>query len=129
MSKHLPNNKKLKTNAQNLRKQLTKWERHLWYDFLREYPIQFNRQKNIGEYIVDFYCKQAMLVVELDGRYHRDDDVVIKDKERSEYLEKLGITVLRFENSEIDNDFLKVCDKIDAMVYTLTNKDSELLEK
>ena len=129
MSKHLPNNKKLKTNAQNLRKQLTKWERHLWYDFLREYPIQFNRQKNIGEYIVDFYCKQAMLVVELDGRYHRDDDVVIKDKERSKYLEKLGITVLRFENSEIDNDFLKVCDKIDAMVYTLTNKDSELLEK
>ena len=121
MYKNLPNNKKLRTNAQNLRKQATKWEKHLWYDFLKNYPIQFNRQKNIGEYIVDFYCKQAMLVVELDGEYHRDDDVFLKDEKRTKYLKKLGLTVLRFRNSEIDKDFSKVCDKIDAMVSVLAD--------
>ena len=119
MSKHLPSNKNLRTNAQNLRKQATKWEKHLWYDFLKNYPIQFNRQKNIGEYIVDFYCKQASLAIELDGEYHRDDDAYRKDEKRSKYLEGLGITVLRFKNREIDTEFSKVCDKIDAMVKSL----------
>ncbi|MBE6680135.1 MAG: endonuclease domain-containing protein [Ruminococcaceae bacterium] len=119
MSKHLPSNKELRTNAQNLRKQATKWEKHLWYDFLKNYPIQFNRQKNIGEYIVDFYCKQASLVIELDGEYHRDDDASRKDEKRTKYLEDFGITVLRFKNREIDAEFTKVCDKIDAMVKSL----------
>ena len=122
MSKHLPTNKNMRTNAQNLRKQATKWEKHLWYDFLKDYPIQFNRQKSIGEYIVDFYCKQAMLVIELDGEYHRDDDVFLKDEKRTMYLEELGITVLRFRNSEIDREFSKVCDKIDTVVNNLKKK-------
>lgn len=116
MYNNLPNNKKLRINAQNLRRQATKWEKHLWYDYLRDYPVQFNRQKNIGDYIVDFYCKQAKLVVELDGEYHRDEDVFVSDENRTAYLEQLGITVIRFRNKEIDENFSKVCDKIDAVI-------------
>ena len=101
---------------------MTKEERRLWYDFLKSYPIQFNRQKNIGNYIVDFYCKQVKLVVELDGEYHRDEDVFISDKKRAEYLEQLEITVIRFKNEEIDKDFSKVCNKIDAMVNALKKR-------
>lgn len=122
MYKNLPNNKNLRVNAQALRKEATKWERRLWYDFLKSYPIQFNRQKNIGNYIVDFYCKQVKLVVELDGEYHRDEDVFISDKKRAEYLEQLEMTVIRFKNEEIDKDFSKVCNKIDAMVNALKKR-------
>ena len=122
MYNNLPNNKKLRTNAQNLRRQATQWEKHLWYDFLKNYPVQFNRQKNIGEYIVDFYCKRVKLVVELDGEYHRDEDVFISDNKRTEYLEQLGITVLRFKNEELDKDFSKVCNRIDVMVNELKKK-------
>ena len=122
MYKNLPNNKNLRVNAQALRKEATKWERRLWYDFLKSYPIQFIRQKNIGNYIVDFYCKQVKLVVELDGEYHRDEDVFISDKKRAEYLEQLEITVIRFKNEEIDKDFSKVCNKIDAMVNALKKR-------
>ena len=119
MSKHLPNNKTLRTNAQMLRKQATPWENHLWYDFLKSHPIQFNRQKNIGNYIVHFYCKQASLAVELDGAYHRDEDTFCKDAQRTEELAKLGITVLRFKNSEVDKNFDRVCEKIDGTVKLL----------
>ena len=123
MYKHLPNNKKLRTNAQALRRQATRWEKHLWYDYLKNYPVQFNRQKNVGNYIVDFYCKQASLAIELDGEYHRDDDVHTADKERTACLEQLGITVMRFKNSEIDENFSKVCGKIDAMVNEIIKKN------
>ena len=91
----------------------------MWYDFLKDYPVQFNRQKNIGNYIVDFYCKQACLAVELDGEYHRDDDAFDSDQTRTAYLEQLGITVIRFKNKEIDDDFSKVCEKIDCRVKSL----------
>ena len=123
MYNNLPNNKKLRTNAQNLRRQATKWEKRLWYDYLKGYPVQFNRQKNIGDYIVDFYCKQAKLVVELDGEYHRDEDVFVSDEKRTAYLEQLGITVIRFRNKEIKENFSKVCDKIDAVVNVLKKKN------
>ena len=123
MYNNLPNNKKLRTNAQNLRRQATKWEKRLWYDYLKGYPVQFNRQKNIGDYIVDFYCKQAKLVVELDGEYHRDEDVFVSDEKRTAYLEQLGITVIRFRNKEIEENFSKVCDKIDAVVNVLKKKN------
>ena len=122
MYKNFPNNKNLRVNAQALRKEATKWERRLWYDFLKSYPIQYTRQKNIGNYIVDIYCKQVKLVVELDGEYHRDEDVFISDKKRAEYLEQLEFTVIRFKNEEIDKDFSKVCNKIDAMVNALKKR-------
>ena len=68
------NNSKLTRNAQTLRKNMTKEERHLWYDYLRSYPIRFQRQKVLGKYIADFYCAEAKLVIELDGSQHYTDE-------------------------------------------------------
>ena len=92
----LPSNNKLKPPAQSLRKNATKEERHLWYDFLKTYPVQFNRQKVIGNFIVDFYCDKAKLVIELDGAQHYEENAQLYDEERTAYLCGLGITVVRF---------------------------------
>ena len=81
--------------AKQLRKDMTKEERHLWYDFLRPYPLRFSRQKILGKYIVDFYCAQAKLVIELDGSQHYEDANIEKDAERTAFLEGYGLTVLR----------------------------------
>ncbi len=91
---------------------MTKEERHLWYDFLKDLPITFNRQKVIGNYIVDFYCASAKLVVELDGSHHFDTSGLEKDKLRDEYLTSLDLTVLRYSNLEIQRNFIGVCEDI-----------------
>ena len=67
----------LKTNAQKLRKNMTRQERHLWYDFLKKLPITVNCQKVIGKYIVDFYCAGAKTVIELDGSQHYEENGVL----------------------------------------------------
>ena len=95
---------------------MTKEEKHLWYDFLRTYPVKFLRQKVLGKYIVDFYCAKANLVVELDGSQHFEKQGVIKDNQRDEYLKEYGILVLRFSNLEINNNFVGVCEHIDKIV-------------
>lgn len=106
-------NKRLTKNSQKLRKEMTKEERHLWYDFLSTLPVRFKRQKTIGKYIVDFYCYSAQLIIELDGSQHYDNDEQInKDKERDEYLKELGFTVLRYSNLEIQTNFRGVCEDI-----------------
>ena len=102
--------------ARTFRKNMTVWERKLWYDFLRDYPIHFYRQRAIGKYIVDFYCSKARLVVELDGSGHSRADQKIHDSERTGYLESLGIQVLRIKNESIDRHFALVCESIDALV-------------
>ena len=79
----LPHNKGLKENSQNLRKNMTPQERHLWYDFLSGYPVLFHRQKVIGNYIVDFYCPKAKIVVELDGSQHFEPEAAQADQERT----------------------------------------------
>ena len=99
-----------------LRKNMTKEERHLWYDFLRSYPIRFLRQKVIDNYIVDFYCSKAKLVVELDGSQHFEETGMAADRERDEYLESLGLKILRFSNSDVDKNFYEVCTVIDNTV-------------
>ncbi len=100
--------------AQELRKNPTKEEKHLWYDFLKDLPCNFNRQKVIGSYIVDFYCSSAKLVIELDGSQHYDDDNQInKDTERDCFLKEVfGLTVLRYTNLEINTNFRGVCEDI-----------------
>ena len=103
------NNPKLKSFAQNLRTNMTKEEKHLWYDFLRDLPITFNRQKVIGQYIADFYCASAKLIIELDGSQHFEDDGIEYDKRRDRYLSDLGITVLRYSNADINDRFDGVC--------------------
>ena len=109
-------NKNLVHNAKILRKNMTKEEKHLWYDFLRAYPIKFLRQKILGKYIVDFYCAEAKLVVELDGSQHYENNGIEKDKERTAYLEQYGIKILRIPNNQVNQNFIGVCEYIDSVV-------------
>ena len=109
-------NKEIVANARILRKNMTKEERHLWYDFLRTYPIRFFRQKVLGKYIADFYCARAKLVIELDGSGHYTAEGKEHDEERTAFLEGYGITVVRILNSEIHKNFRGVCEYIDIIV-------------
>ncbi|MCR5337572.1 MAG: alpha/beta hydrolase fold domain-containing protein [Lachnospiraceae bacterium] len=105
-------------NARKLRRNMTKEERHLWFDFLKPLPETIYRQKIIGRYIVDFYCAKSNIVIELDGSQHYDEEAQKKDKERDLYLEDLGITVLRYTNLEVDQNFRAVCEDILAHIRT-----------
>ncbi len=109
-------NPKLTENARNLRRNMTKEEKHLWYDYLRQYPIRFIRQKVIGKYIVDFYCAKAKLVIELDGSQHYDDKEIEKDALRTEFLEQYELKVIRISNFDINKNFEGVCMFIDNEV-------------
>ena len=120
-SKH---NKQLVPLARQLRREMTKEERRLWYDFLRTYPVRFLRQRVIGNYIADFYCAQAKLVIELDGSQHYEADAAQKDAERTAFLEQYGLRVLRFANNEVNENFRGVCEYIDAMVKKAIGKAS-----
>lgn len=102
--------------AKDLRKNMTPWERKLWYEFLRGYPIRFQRQKAIGKYIADFYCAKAGLVIELDGGGHYTKEQSEKDAQRSGELEKMGVHIIRFSNLDVDRDFYAVCEAIDMAV-------------
>lgn len=93
--------RRLKPLAQHLRKNQTRAERKLWYDYLSRYPIRFRRQYVIGQYIVDFYCHGAKLVVELDGSQHGMPDGMREGAVRTAYLESQGLSVLRFSNSDV----------------------------
>ena len=109
-------NKENIPKAKELRKSMTKEERHLWYDFLRGYPVKFYRQKVMGRYIVDFYCAKAMLIVELDGSQHYEEAGKQYDEERTAYLKEYGVSVLRIPNNEVNQNFRGVCEYIDAVV-------------
>ena len=112
-SKH---NKQLVPLAKQLRKEMTKEERHLWYDFLRSYPVRFSRQKVLGKYIADFYSAQANLVIELDGSQHYENSNMEKDAERTAFLEGYGLTIIRIPNNEVSRNFRGVCEHIDNAV-------------
>lgn len=105
-------NSNLVNNSQKLRKNMTKEEKHLWYDFLKNLPITVNRQKVIGNYIVDFFCSSARLVIELDGSQHYTDSGQAKDIERDNFFKSLGIKVLRYSNLDINRKFESVCSDI-----------------
>ena len=109
-------NKELVPYAKLLRKEMTKEERHLWYDFLKNYPVRFSRQKVLGKYIVDFYSAQAKLVVELDGSQHYEEETAIYDAQRTFFLEAYGLQVVRITNLEIQSNFTGVCEYIDSVV-------------
>ena len=102
-------NKQLTPFARQLRKEMTKEERHLWYDFLRFYPVRFSRQKVLGKYIADFYSAEAKLVIEPDGSQHYGADEMQKDAERTAFLEGYGLTVIRISNNEVSKNFRGVC--------------------
>ena len=108
--------------ARMLRKNMTKEEKHLWYDFLRTYPIRFLRQKVIGTYVVDFYCSKAKLVVELDGSGHCSQEGRLYDEERTAFLAQYDLTVIRIPNQEIHTNFKGVCERIDCAVLQALNQ-------
>ena len=112
-SKH---NKQLVLLAKQLRKEMTKEERHLWYDFLRTHPVRFSRQKILGKYIADFYSAEAKLVIELDGSQHYEPAEQIYDRKRTEYLNSLDICVLRFSNLDVLKNLPGVCQQIDMVI-------------
>ena len=119
--KHNPS---LTPYARELRKNMTKEERHLWHDFLRTYPVRFLRQKVIGNYIADFYCHQAQLVIELDGSQHYELVGQRKDFIRTQRLQKWGLTVLRIPNNAVTGQFREVCEYIDLEVQRLLSQAS-----
>jgi len=92
---------------------MTKEERHLWYDFLRSYPVRFSRQKILGRYIADFYSAELNLVIELDGSQHYTDEGPEKDAVRTAFLETYGITIVRIQNIDVNRNFSGVCQYID----------------
>ena len=105
-------NASLTANARSLRKNMTKEERHLWYDFLRNLPVRVHRQKVIGRFIVDFYIAEEKLVIELDGSQHYEESAICKDAQRDAYLRELGITVVRYSNADVNQRFREVCQDI-----------------
>ena len=108
----LYHNKKLVPYAQELRNEMTDEERKLWYLFLKRLPLTVNRQKNIGNYILDFYIHNHNLSIEIDGRQHKLPENRIADEERDSELWALGITVLRYSNQDINRNFRAVCEDI-----------------
>ena len=105
-------NTNLTAFAKELRENMTRHERHLWYDFLKTLPVTVHRQKVIGTYIVDFYIAEKKLIIELDGSQHYDLPGKLADAARDQYLREQGLTVLRYSNSDIDQNFPGVCTDI-----------------
>ena len=102
--------------AQNLRRNATPQEKHLWYDFLSKYEVRFQRQKAIDNFIADFYCHQAKLIVEIDGSQHYTKEGKEKDEFRTEKLEGYDLKILRFTNYQVDTNFKGVCEYVDIVV-------------
>ena len=113
---HMKRNLNLSDRAKDLRKNMTKQEKHLWYDFLSKHEVRWYKQRVIDNYIVDFYCSRAKLVIELDGSQHYTKDGTEYDNERTNVLREYGIEVIRFSNNEIDTCFDGVCLKIEEIV-------------
>ena len=109
-------NKTLVPIAKTLRKNMTKEEKHLWYDFLKNYPVRFARQKVLGKYIADFYCASAKLVIELDGSGHYTEEGEQHDEIRAKFLEEYGLKIIRIPNTEIQKNFQGVCEYIDNFI-------------
>ena len=108
----IPYNKKLVSNARELRNNMTPEERHLWYDFFKKLPFRVRRQHNIENYIVDFYIAEKKIVIEIDGRQHRLPEHKEADAKRDADLAVWGITVLRYSNDSIRNHFNAVAEDI-----------------
>ncbi len=109
-------NKEIVPVAKMLRKNMTKEENHLWYDFLKTYPVRFSRQKVLGKYVADFYSASAKIIIELDGSQHYETEGMAKDEERTKYLEEYGLKIIRIPNNEVNQNFRGVCEYIDKIV-------------
>lgn len=106
----------LTPRAKELRKNMTSQEKQLWFGFLRTYKTRILRQKVINNFIADFYCASAKLVIELDGSQHYTNDGKEYDKERTDVLNAFGLEVIRFSNHDVDSNFQGVCQIIDTTI-------------
>ncbi len=106
----------LSENAKILRNNMTKEEKHLWYDFLKNHPVRFLRQKVLGKYIADFYSAEAKIVIELDGSQHYENENRIYDEKRTEFLEQYGLKIIRIPNGEINKNFEGICRYLDKQI-------------
>ncbi len=120
--RHL-SNKNLTPYSKALRREMTKEERKLWYDFLKQLPITVNRQKVVGNYILDFYIHSAKLVIELDGEQHGEAKGRIKDTVRDAWLKEQGLTILRYSNYDVNTSFEGVCRDILAHLPDLPEQE------
>ena len=116
-------NSDLTNVARMLRKNMTKQEKKLWYDFLSKYPVRFLKQKVIDNYIVDFYCSKARLIIELDGSQHYTDSGLSKDRIRTEKLEDRNLEVIRIPNRDIDKHFFEICEYLDNYIQQKINEN------
>ena len=121
-------NKNLVSASQSLRKNMTPEEKMIWYQFLKRLPYTVNRQKLIGNYIVDFYIAEKRIVIEIDGVQHNTKENEEKDKERDAELNKLDIQVLRYTNKAVNTVFNRVCDDI-LMKLGLTVNDLKKIKR
>ena len=115
-------NPQLVTYARENRRKMTPQESKLWYQFLKDHPVKFYRQRPIGNYIVDFYCSKAKLVIEVDSWIHYEDQFVKYDKKRTAYLKKQGLSVMRIENEDIDDDY-----EFEGIKYTIDQTLKKIL--
>ena len=122
LSKYIYGTPKAKNHARHLRRTMTREEGMLWRCYLRKYPVRFYRQYAIGQYIADFYCRQAKLVIELDGSQHFMEAGEAYDQRRTAYMELFGIQVLRFTNKEILSNLYGACEYIDLGVKNRLKK-------
>ncbi len=120
----LPYNEKNLSNARQNRKQRnsTKEEGILWHCYLKKCPINFTRQYRVGNYILDFYAPSIKLAVELDGSQHYEEKNEHYEKERTDFLEKNGITVLRFINADINKHLKRTVEQIEFVLKKITGK-------
>ena len=118
----MQHNSKLTARARELRKNMTKEERKLWYEYLSGYPHRFRRQVAVGDFILDFYCASAKLAIELDGSQHYEPKGIARDAERTAFLEESGICVLRFSNLDVMKNLRGVCEQIDLAVKSRLEK-------
>lgn len=116
-------NRELIPRAKQLRKDMTPEERKLWYLFLKSFPVRFQRQKSIDRFIVDFYCHQAKLVIEIDGSQHYEEQGLAYDAERTAILNGYGLEVIRFSNRDINTEFTAVCEYIHNTIKKRIGRD------
>ena len=107
---------KLFDYSKELRLNMTKEEKKIWYDYLSKSPIRFRRQYIIGNYIADFYSHILKLVIEIDGKQHYEEEQGNHDIERTQYMNDLGIKVIRIDNKEINSNFRSVCHMLDEYI-------------
>ena len=119
-------NHKLKEQSRELRKNMTEQEKRLWFCFLKEYPIKIYRQRVIGNYIADFYCSKAKIVIEIDGSQHYTDDGMNYDESRTNAINAFGVEVIRFSNYDVNTNFEGVCMEIDKVISSNMGLDLQV---